>query len=374
MYQPRRSLFYALAAAYLLLAPATASAQRYHRVKGGQSVSAIAEKTGVPLDEILSCNPSIREDPQHRIYVGQKLRLYETYRVKKGDTLSEIAESYWTTVEELMSYNGIRDQNKIHVRQKLRIPCREQHVVESGESLEEIAKREGLSVEDLLKRNPELKRNPGLIYPGQRIYVDEREPEPTADEMRKTRAKAETRKKGRTVRFQSGLELRVSSDKRLIGRGKHFWDSVGSGLPLLKVEARDLYREVSPHFNLEEFARVEPNEERFADSRYTFRHGGHMYHSYVRIDKLLLRKLERVRGRYGEPIKIDCAYRPYKHNMKVTSARKSRHISGQAVDIVAHKRGKLRRLLRREFRSGGIGEGPTTIHVDVRPQRKRWGY
>ena len=76
MYQPRRSLFYALAAAYLLLAPATASAQRYHRVKGGQSVSAIAEKTGVPLDEILSCNPSIREDPQHRIYVGQKLRLY----------------------------------------------------------------------------------------------------------------------------------------------------------------------------------------------------------------------------------------------------------------------------------------------------------
>ncbi|WP_041276080.1 LysM peptidoglycan-binding domain-containing protein [Desulfosporosinus acidiphilus] len=43
------------------------------------------------------------------------------------------------------------------------------HVVRHGETLHKIAKRRGTSVHHLLRLNPKLRRNPNLIYPGERI-------------------------------------------------------------------------------------------------------------------------------------------------------------------------------------------------------------
>lgn len=45
----------------------------------------------------------------------------EYYVVKKGDTLSKIAKNYGTTTQQLVSWNGIKDANKIYVGQKLRV-------------------------------------------------------------------------------------------------------------------------------------------------------------------------------------------------------------------------------------------------------------
>ena len=45
------------------------------------------------------------------------------------------------------------------------------HVVRQGESLYEIARRNGTSVHHLLQLNPHLRRHPNLIYPGERIRV-----------------------------------------------------------------------------------------------------------------------------------------------------------------------------------------------------------
>ena len=46
----------------------------------------------------------------------------EAYVVKKGDTLSEIARRQGTTVAALQKANNIRDPNKISVGMKLRVP------------------------------------------------------------------------------------------------------------------------------------------------------------------------------------------------------------------------------------------------------------
>lgn len=43
------------------------------------------------------------------------------YIVKKGDTLTAIAKKYKTTVKQLVSWNSIKNPNKIYVGQKLRV-------------------------------------------------------------------------------------------------------------------------------------------------------------------------------------------------------------------------------------------------------------
>jgi LysM repeat protein len=45
------------------------------------------------------------------------------------------------------------------------------HIVRRGESLHRIARRRGTSVNRLLQLNPQLRRNPNLIYPGEWIRV-----------------------------------------------------------------------------------------------------------------------------------------------------------------------------------------------------------
>ena len=44
------------------------------------------------------------------------------YIVKKGDTLWDIAKTYGSTVDDIVRANGIEDENKIQVGQKLFIP------------------------------------------------------------------------------------------------------------------------------------------------------------------------------------------------------------------------------------------------------------
>lgn len=45
------------------------------------------------------------------------------------------------------------------------------HTVKKGESLFKIAKRHGTSVQNLLKLNPQVRRNPNSIHPGEWIRV-----------------------------------------------------------------------------------------------------------------------------------------------------------------------------------------------------------
>ena len=46
-----------------------------------------------------------------------------TYRVKRGDSLSEIARRYGVSVNQLANANNIRNANRIYAGQVLCIPC-----------------------------------------------------------------------------------------------------------------------------------------------------------------------------------------------------------------------------------------------------------
>lgn len=45
------------------------------------------------------------------------------------------------------------------------------YIVRSGDNLHTIARKKGTTVRNLLRRNPQLRFRPDLIYPGERIRV-----------------------------------------------------------------------------------------------------------------------------------------------------------------------------------------------------------
>ncbi len=123
-------------------------AQRYarqvpdttHKVRRGETVSTIAARYGVRINDIVALN-GLRS--RHRIRVGQRLRLPDLsgrtrvarvepvvpsrppadgrYTVRRGDTLSRIATRFGLDERELMRLNGLRNRNRIDVGQTLRL-------------------------------------------------------------------------------------------------------------------------------------------------------------------------------------------------------------------------------------------------------------
>lgn len=98
-----------------------------HKVKKGQTLSAIAQLYNVSVASIKNLN-SLKKST---IHVGQKLKIpsgdsaiktneYKYYTVKKGDTLFKIAESIAKmTVEELKKINSITTSTTLKIGQKL---------------------------------------------------------------------------------------------------------------------------------------------------------------------------------------------------------------------------------------------------------------
>lgn len=63
--------------------------------------------------------------------LGQKEDTSKTYTVKKGDTLSKIAEKYNVTVDDIANANSITNKNMIYVGQKLVIPEKKEETPKS---------------------------------------------------------------------------------------------------------------------------------------------------------------------------------------------------------------------------------------------------
>ncbi|MCS7081165.1 MAG: LysM peptidoglycan-binding domain-containing protein [Chloracidobacterium sp.] len=103
--------------------------------------------------------------------------------VRRGETLSGIARQYGVTVQTIVQANRqIRNPNLIYAGQTLTIPRNasttppqsstgdRQYVVRSGDTLSEIAARNGIDLQRLIEANLQI-RNPNLIYPGQVINL-----------------------------------------------------------------------------------------------------------------------------------------------------------------------------------------------------------
>ena len=189
----RRSLA-ALALAVVLpfpgLAPAAALANVV--VKPGETLSEIADRHGVSLTRLMQANGISNPNV---ITAGQSLRLPGSsaaasgsarggsVTVQPGDTLSDIADRQGVSLNQLMQANGITNPNILVAGQKLVLPGSRRataaaapralptapYTVKSGETLSEIADRFGTSTERLIKINGI--SNPNLVVAGTRLAI-----------------------------------------------------------------------------------------------------------------------------------------------------------------------------------------------------------
>ena len=168
------------------------SKPRLHSVRSGESLSVIAKKYDISLQDLREANPKV----SNRLQAGQRLRIPEAgekievpkfYIVKKGDTLMEVSRQTGASVSQLQRANRLTNAN-LQIGQRLEIPNVQEareivppkatatkqasssgtYTVRRGDTLHSIAVKNKISVNELKKAN-NLRSN--SIKVGQRLTL-----------------------------------------------------------------------------------------------------------------------------------------------------------------------------------------------------------
>jgi uncharacterized protein YcbK (DUF882 family) len=121
---------------------------------------------------------------------------------------------------------------------------------------------------------------------------------------------------------------------------------------------------MTEHFNREEF--------RSKDGAYFPKHA-------IENLKVLAEQLEVLRAHFNAPITINSGYRSEAHNAKIGGEKDSKHLLGQAADVVVHGVSPddvyeaIDFLIENKMmKQGGLGRYDTFTHYDIRGRKARW--
>ena len=143
--------------------PNIEEASDYYIVEEGDTLYSISKKFNTTVEEIKRINNLENNLLQigQTIYLKDQEKSSEEgfYTIKKNDTLWSIAKKYNTTPEELKKINGLVNDN-LQIGQNLIIKQLEEketndtiYTVEKGDSLWKIAKKYNISVPELIEKN-----------------------------------------------------------------------------------------------------------------------------------------------------------------------------------------------------------------------------
>lgn len=167
-----------------------------YTVQPGDTIGSIALKFGKDMIELIEANGLIESDI---LSVGQEILIPDytptsvdppsagavadddsvTHIVAEGETLSTIAELYGVDSNAILRFNNLANPNLLRLGQALQIPgvspgeaarlSGQIHVVQTGESLSQIAAQYGVAVEEIIALN-EI-NNPNDIRVGQELVI-----------------------------------------------------------------------------------------------------------------------------------------------------------------------------------------------------------
>jgi len=97
------------------------------------------------------------------------------------------------------------------------------------------------------------------------------------------------------------------------------------------------------------------------------------------VDLILLKRLDLLRARVGEPLQITSGYRCPAHNKAVGGKSTSEHVDGQGVDIAAPSSWLKMKIVREALPLGfnRVGIGQDFVHLgvsDTLPKHVLWTY
>ena len=151
----------------------------YYTVKKGDTLWAIANKTGTTVNDLKTINNL----KSNTLQIGQLLKLNKNtnnpspssnevrYTVKKGDSLWAIANKYNTTVDKIKSANKL-SSNILQIGQVLIIPSSTnyiEYIVKKGDTLWNIARNNNTTVDNIKKINS-LSSN--TLQIGQKLLIE----------------------------------------------------------------------------------------------------------------------------------------------------------------------------------------------------------
>lgn len=159
-----------------------------YTVQAGDTLSAIARRFGVSVNELVQLNrlsdPGLLRVGQQLMIPGQAPAATPTvdgyvHVVRPGETLYGISRQYGVPLDQLAAVNQITNPATIRVGQRLIIPTYRQqtpatgaqriHIVQPGETLSSIAARYGVSPKAIAEINK--LENPSRIFSGQRLII-----------------------------------------------------------------------------------------------------------------------------------------------------------------------------------------------------------
>ncbi|UCF67331.1 MAG: LysM peptidoglycan-binding domain-containing protein [Acidobacteriota bacterium] len=182
--------------------------KQLHRVRRGDTLSAIARRYGTTVRAIQQANNMGRRT---LLRIGQVLDVPRgpgvpvryagpveiagdgSYRVRRGDTLSSIARGLGVSVRQLQAWNGMGRSTRIYAGQRLRVSASDSspsapagraaarsstasgsegsrvHVVRRGDTPWGISRRYRVSLDDLLAANGLHLRS--VLHPGQKVII-----------------------------------------------------------------------------------------------------------------------------------------------------------------------------------------------------------
>jgi membrane-bound lytic murein transglycosylase D len=168
----------------------------YHRIRPGESLSTIARRYHSSVRKIMSANNLNRSS---YIVAGKKLKipcrgtmpyrpqidrdknftLPSTHVVKSGDSLWNIAKRYGTTTQIIQSLNNLQT-TELHIGQVLKMPGYKDekievgdlkvYLVKRGDSPFDIAQLHNMPLDRFLRIN--LLTPNSTIYPGQKLFIE----------------------------------------------------------------------------------------------------------------------------------------------------------------------------------------------------------
>ncbi|WEK46056.1 MAG: M23 family metallopeptidase [Candidatus Andeanibacterium colombiense] len=200
--------------------------------------------------------------------------------VAKGETLSRIAERAGVPLDAIAETNGIAAPYAVKVGRKLTIPRQRSHVVQKGESGFEIGFQYGTKFSDIAEANGLDPDAP--LKPGRRLIIPAQVGQP-APAKSPARLPAKPSAKEPAFRAPSEGKMILGWHRRLDGTGHEGLDfELAMGDPVRAAAAGRVI-----------FAGVAP--ERFGNL-VVIDHGGGWASAYGHLDKVTVRKNEKVRA------------------------------------------------------------------------------
>lgn len=133
-----------------------------YEVKGNESISDIAKKLNVSVEDLIFLNGEINNVTQGQLIIIPSQKEYTIYSVKKGDNLNSIAREYNVDAKSIALLNGLKEGEYIYPNQKLLIPKMNVYITKENETLSHLL--DVMSLDEVLNNKIYLQSDQILFY------------------------------------------------------------------------------------------------------------------------------------------------------------------------------------------------------------------